>query len=153
MHFFDLLEKRHCVRSFQGKAVEAEKLQRILNAVSTAPSAGNLKAYSVTVVKDAKEKRLLADAAFGQGFVADAPLVLVFSADAGKNSARYGKRGELFALQDATIACAFAHLAAVELGLGSVWCGAFEEKDVAKAIGLQKGFTPIALLPIGYAAK
>lgn len=153
MGFFEVAEKRHSVRSFKKKPVEEEKLQRILNAISAAPSAGNLKAYKLTVVRDAKQKEALAGAALGQTFVAEAPIVLVFSADKEKSAARYGKRAGLYSLQDATIACAFAMLAAVEVGLSSCWVGAFSEEDVSAAISLPKKLRPIALLPIGYAGE
>jgi len=77
-------------------------------------------------------------------------LVLVFLADPERSSARYGDRGaKLYAMQDATIACAYAQLAAAELGLGSVWVGAFDEERVAKAVNAA-GKKPVAMLPIGY---
>ena len=152
MDFFKLIEKRHSVRSFKEKAVEQEKLQKILKAVSTGPSAGDLKAYEITVVTSPEQRRALSEAALHQEFVAAAPLVLVFSATPAKNAAQYGQRGkQLYALQDATIACTYAMLAAVELGLAGVWVGAFDEEAAAKAVALEPGLKPIALLPLGYA--
>jgi nitroreductase len=56
-------------------------------------------------------------------------------------------------VQDATIACAYAQLAAQEEGLGCVWVGAFDEKAVAKAVRAGEGMKPIAILPLGYAAE
>jgi len=59
----------------------------------------------------------------------------------------------LYALQDATIAATYAMLAAADLGLGSVWIGAFSDEGVWQAIGSPEGSNPVAILPIGYAAE
>jgi nitroreductase len=56
-------------------------------------------------------------------------------------------------VQDATIACTFAMLAAKALGLATVWVGAFDEDAVRIALGIPKELRPVAMLPVGYAAK
>jgi nitroreductase len=62
-----------------------------------------------------------------------------------------GERGKkLYSLQDATIAAAYSQLAATALGLGSVWVGAFDEKEVLKVLGNPEQLLPIAIIPIGY---
>ena len=67
---------------------------------------------------------------------------------------RYQERGtELYCLQDATIACTFAMLAAKAQGLDSVWVGAFKDEEVRKLIHLPASLRPVALLPVGYAGK
>ncbi|MEN8173939.1 MAG: nitroreductase family protein, partial [Chloroflexota bacterium] len=96
----------------------------------------------------------LADAALGQEFVAQAPVVLVFCAHAERSSKKYGLRGtDLYCLQDATIACTFAMLAATALDLASVWVGAFRESTVRHIIRAPQQHQPVAILPIGYPAE
>ncbi|MBU4225016.1 MAG: nitroreductase family protein, partial [Chloroflexi bacterium] len=56
-------------------------------------------------------------------------------------------------VQDATIACTYAMLAATALGLSTVWVGAFEEDAVREALGIPQELLPVAMLPIGYAGK
>lgn len=153
MEFFEVVKRRHSVRSYQDKPVEEEKLEKILEAVNSAPSAGNLQSFSVFIIKDLKKRKELAEAAQGQDFIAEAPLVLVFCSNPSRSSRRYGKRGEqLYSLQDATIAATFAMLAITDLGLSTVWVGAFDEKEVLKILGNPEGLIPIAILPIGYPA-
>ncbi len=60
---------------------------------------------------------------------------------------------KLYAVQDATIACTIAALAARSLDLGSVWVGAFNEDAVYSIIGSPQGQTPVAILPIGVPVK
>jgi nitroreductase len=154
MDFFEVIEKRRSVRVFQEREVEEEKVQVIIESIAEAPSAGNLQAFEVVLVKERETKRKLAEAAFGQGFVEEAPIVLVFYANKTRSTQRYGERGKnLYALQDATIACVFAQLSATALGLSSVWVGAFEEKKVVEALGGSEELVPVAILPIGYAAE
>lgn len=153
MEFFEVLENRRSVRAFQAKAVEEAKIKRILEALNSAPSAGGLQGFEVTLVKAQAKKEALLEAGLRQKFLKEAGFVLVFSVNP-ERSEKYGERGKtLYCLQDATIACAYAQLAATALGLGSVWVGAFEESQVKQALGLAKGLRPIALLPVGYPAE
>jgi len=150
MEFEEVLEKRHSIRAFQDKEIPKDKLNRIIKAVLSCPTAGNLQSYRVWVVKDKEKKATISKAAFGQTFVADAPVVLVFCASPGAASPKYGTRGrELYSTQDATIATTFAHLTAVAEGLGSCWVGAFEPEAVIKALDLPQNMVPVSILPIG----
>jgi len=151
MDFFDAVQTRRSTRAFVAKPVEAEKLQTILEAANRAPSAGNLQAYEIYLVTRRETLRALAAASLGQTFVAQAPVALAFCAHPKLSSRRYGHRGtSLYAIQDATIACTHAHLAATALGLASVWVGAFNDKAVREAIGTGEDLLPVAILPIGY---
>ena len=154
MEFFEVLKRRRSTRAYAAKPVEAEKLHKILAAANAAPSAGNLQAYEIYHVTDPQKKRALARAALEQDFVAAAPEVLVFCAHPARSAPRYRQRGvRLYALQDATIACTFAMLAATALGLATVWVGAFNDEAVSKVLGAPDSHVPVAILPIGYAAE
>ena len=154
MDFAQVVEERHSVRAFQGREVDRATLESIVRAARRAPSAGNLQAYKVAVVESPPVRRALAQAALDQDFVAQAPAVLVFLADATASGVKYGRRGEtLYAVQDATIACAYAQLAACDAGLGSCWVGAFHEDGVRSALHVDEGLRPVALLPLGYPAE
>ena len=154
MEFADVFRARRSIRAFRKKPVEAAKLDAILEAINAAPSAGNLQGYDVVRVEDAAARARLAEASLGQPFVAQAPVVLVFCANARRSGAKYGRRGEaLYAVQDATIAAAYAQLAAVDAGLATVWVGAFDESAVAEIVGAPPHARPVAILPLGYAAE
>ena len=154
MEFFKLIEKRQSTRKFQKKPVGKEKLTKILEAINSAPSAGNLQAYDVIVIEDKATREKLAEAALGQEFIVEAPVALVFCTNSDRTSFKYGRRGrELYCIQDATIACAYAQLAATSLGLASVWVGAFSEAGVSTLLSLTDNLKPVAILPIGYAAE
>jgi nitroreductase len=154
VNFFELIERRHSVRLFQDVPVETEKVEQILQSITCAPSAGNLQAYGIFLVQTPEKRVALAKAALDQDFIADAPLVLVFCAQPARSQMRYGPRGaNLYALQDATIACTFAMLAATALGLCSVWVGAFDDRKVLNVVGDPADLKPVAILPVGYPAE
>ena len=148
MDFFELIHKRQSIRKWQDKPLERTTLNCILEAIRLAPSAGNFQAYEVYVAKSAERRKAIAGATWDQGFIADAPIVLVFCSHAER--CEY-PGAETYALEDTVIACTFAMLAVTELGLGAVWIGAFDPKKMAETLGLPDGQVPIALLPIGYA--
>lgn len=152
----EIFKKRHSVRSFQSRDVPRRDLEAVLAAADSAPSAGGLKSREILVVTDDLTKKRLVEAAHGQEFVGQAPVVIVFWAVPSRSASKYGARGrDLFALQDATIAASFALLQVVASGLGACWVGAFDDEAV-KSIFREKigpDWRPIALLPVGYAAK
>ncbi|MDA8234454.1 MAG: nitroreductase family protein [Clostridia bacterium] len=149
----ELVKKRHSIRAFNQEPVTDELVTKILEVVQTAPTAGNLQAYEVVVVKDPEVRQKLARAALGQSFLATAPVVLGFVALPVTSGQRYGARGaQLYSIQDATIAATYAMLAATALGLATTWVGAFHEDEVRAALNAEANQVPVALLPLGYGA-
>lgn len=154
MDFFQTVHARQSVRAYQPKPVTSEQLEAILSAANRAPSAGNLQAYEIAIVRDAGTIQKLATTCFNQAFIAQAPVVLVFCADPARSAAKYGAAGEaLYSVQDATVATAYAELAAAALGLSACWVGAFVDKDIAALLKLRAGLRPVSLLPIGWPAE
>jgi nitroreductase len=149
-----LCQDRHSVRSFTSQEVTDEVLKEILEVTRLAPSAGNLQAYEIVVVKDKATRVKLAHAAYGQRYIAEAPVVLVFLALPTVSSQRYGSRGiNLYAIQDATIACTYTMLAAQASGLATTWIGAYDDAIVLEILNADNDKVPAAILPLGYAKE
>ncbi len=154
MGFKETAKNRHSIRAYLTKELEEEKLNLILESAGVAPSAGNLQAYKIFVIKERQAKQQIAAAANDQDFVGEAAVVLIFCQDAYQSAKKYSARGEkLYSIQDATIACAYAQLAANDLGLGTCWVGAFDEEKVKRTVHIPQTLRPVALLPIGYPAE
>jgi len=154
MDFNEVIKNRRSVREFDGEPVTDEDLEKILELVNQAPSAGNLQAYEVLVVRNKEKKEALVEAAYGQDLLSEAEAVLVFVADRNKSGIKYNKRGEeLYCVQDATIAAAYCELAATSLGIGSCWVGAFDPNEVRKIFNLSESQVPVALIPLGQYEK
>jgi len=147
MEFMELLRARHSVRRYLPRPVSEELVTKILEAVRTAPSAGNFQAYEIYLVSGSERMQALTAATFNHNWVAEAPMALVVCT----NAARCEYDGkEHWALQDASIAATLAHLAIVELGLATCWVGAFLPSKVAEVIEAAEGHVPLAVLPVGY---
>ena len=155
LDFFATVRRRHSIRHYQADMpVGDPELNAILEAAIAAPSAGDLQAYRIIAVREQALRQALAQAAKDQVFVGEAPICLVFCADTERSAAQFGERGQaLFALQDTTIAAAYAQLAAVASDLSATWVGQFDERAIAGLLELEANLQPVALLCIGYAAE
>ncbi|MCS7207690.1 MAG: nitroreductase family protein [Dehalococcoidia bacterium] len=151
MEFGTVVRRRRMVRAFQNRPVEAEKLARLLEYAQRAPSAGHLEPQEFILVQDATRKRQLAEAALGQEFIVQAPVVIVVCADARRTTWRYGQRGwERYCITDGAFASLLILLTAVDEGLGACFVGAFRDAEVARVLGLPPQVRPIGIIPIGY---
>jgi nitroreductase len=148
MEFMELVRARRSVRRYRGEAVPAELVAKVLEAVRTAPTAGNFQAYEIYLVSGEQRMKALAGATFNHDWIAQAPLALVVCTDAAR--CEYEPK-EHWAVQDASIAATLAHLAIADLGLSSCWVGAFIPAKVAEVIEAAEGHVPLAVLPFGYA--
>lgn len=137
------------MRAYQDTPLTEEEIGFILSCAGTAPSAGNREAWDVLVVTDQELKWALAQAAFDQPHVEQAPVLFVVCANYIRSMSRYGERGILYAVQDATIAATYMMLAVHAQGLSSCWTGAFEESEVKGILDLPQHIRPIAILAAG----
>lgn len=148
-----LIKARRSIRDFQKKDIPDAVIRKLTDAIIWAPSAGNLQSRKFYFISDSKTKRSLAGAAFNQGFIAEAPLIVVGCTD-NRIKSRYGERGtDLYAIQDVACSVMNMMLVASENGLGSVWVGAFRERDVFEILGLPGHLRPVAMVPIGYPTR
>ena len=149
----ETIKNRRSIREFQAKEIPEKLIEKLIEALIWAPSAGNLQSRKFYFVFDQKTKRELVKAALGQDFIAQAPLVVIGCTD-NKIAWRYGERGKnLYSICDVSASIENMMLVAHEEELGSVWVGAFDEKEVSKILNLPENLRPIAIIPIGYPAE
>ena len=150
MDLFKAIETRRSVRRYGAEDVADDVVLRVVRAGHMAPSAGNLQARDFIVIRDGAKKKALAEAAFDQGFVARAPVVIAVCGNL-KRIAPYGKRGtELYVYHDVAAAVENMLLAAHALGLGACWVGAFDDDAVREILALPSHAVPMALIPLGH---
>ncbi len=146
----DLIKKRHSIRAYKSDDIPSKIIAEIEESLILAPSAGNLQARKFFFIRDKIKKMAIARAALSQMFIAEAPIVIVGCTD-DFIKYRYGNRGLfLYSIQDVAISISFAMLVAQQHGLGTVWIGAFDEKEVSYILNLPKNLRPVVILPIGY---
>jgi FMN reductase [NAD(P)H] len=150
-NIFNIMLSRRSQRKFENKEVEDSKVEMILAAADTAPTAGGFQGFEVYHIKNPETKLKLIDAANKQPYV-NAPIVLVFCMNPERVKMNFPPNIlKKFSLQDATLAAAYSQLAAHALGLSSVWIGMIDEEKVMAILGTQ--YTPSSILCLGYPKK
>ncbi|MGH1521646.1 MAG: nitroreductase family protein [Nitrosopumilus sp.] len=145
---FAVMAKRRSTRKFLDKPVETTKIDKIIAAADTAPTAGNYQGFEIFYVRSLEKKKLLVDACNKQPYV-DAPVVLVFCKNPSRVKFDFSEYIlKKFAIQDATLAAGYSQLAAQALGLSSIWIGMFDEQKVMDILGTD--LVPSSILCIGY---
>ena len=147
MDVFAAISQRSSVRAYKAKDIEEDKLKRILEAARLSPSASNRQEWKFIVVTNKETKKKLAQAAFGQFFIGEAPIVIVAC---GTESKAIMSCGQPTHTVDVSIACAYMILQAYELGLGTCWIGAFKEDETKKILKIPEHVRVVAMTPLGY---
>lgn len=143
------IKMRRSVRSYSARPIPEDVLDRMRQALRSAPSACNLQPWHFIFVSDEKLKKQVAAVAHDQMWMADAPIIVAalgFPDEAYKHMA--GHRNSVAI--DVAIALDHLTLAAVAEGLGTCWIGAFHENLMKKLLNVPDDVELIALTPLGY---
>jgi len=148
MNVYEAIANRYSVRAYLPKPLEQDKLERILDAARLAPSACNRQAWKFIVVRDAKVRQALAEAA-EQPFLAQAPVIVAIVGLEPKAMMHCGVPTDPV---NCAIAMEHMALAATAEGLGCCWIGHFQQDSCCRILGVPQTAEVIELMPIGYAA-
>ena len=156
MNFLEIAQTRQSCRAYdEGRAVEPEKLNAVLEAVRLAPSACNGQPYHFTVCRGEKAKAVAA-AVSGMGmnkFASQAPVLIVVSEKPYVKSAALGARvkGNDYRSIDIGIAAAYLTAEATTQGLASCILGWLDDGKIRDICGLDQ---PVRLvITLGYAKE
>jgi len=147
---YEAIMSRRSIRSYEDKPVPEDVLRRVLEAGRAAPSARNMQEWKFVVVRDAEVRMKLSEAANGQKFVAEAPVVIAACSLQSDYVMTCGHPAHLI---DIPIAVDHMTLAAAAEGLGTCWIGAFHQDKAKEALGIPEEITVVSLLPLGYPAE
>jgi len=156
----ELMVSRQSDRSYSDRAVEKEKLDRIMEAGRMAPSACNSQPWKFIIVDDAVLREQLAVAASAKllgmnSFVAQAPVHIIIVREKANMSSRIGAtvKNKDYSLIDIGIASENICLQTRAEGLGSCMIGWFDEKMVRKILHIPSSKKVELIITIGYPAK
>ena len=146
---------RKSIRMFDPlRAVEDEKVEKILKAAMCAPSAMDKRPWEFVVVKDKAQLQKLGERLPNSRVANGAQLAIVVcgSLDNGLPG-----RSKEYWIHDCSAASMNILLAAHGLGLGAVWTGVYPGEDrvaaVREILSIPDGFMPLNVIPLGYAAE
>jgi nitroreductase len=150
MELKEVIKKRQSIRNYKDRPIPEEKLRKVLEAARLAPSGSNRQDMKLVVVRDYETRRALAQAANGQAFVGQAPVVIAAVATRAENI--MGCEVPNYPV-DLAIAVDHMTLAAVDEGLGTCWIGAFSQGGVKQILKIPDKYKVVALLPLGFPSK
>ncbi|MBQ8834310.1 MAG: nitroreductase family protein [Oscillospiraceae bacterium] len=156
MDFLEIARARQSCRAYdEGRAVEPEKLEAVLEAARLSPSACNGQPYHFTVCRGQAAKDV-AMACRGLGlnkFAVQAPVVIVVSEEPYVKSAAMGARvkGNDYRSIDIGIATAYLTAEAAAQGLSTCILGWLDDPKIREICGLTH---PVRLvITLGYAKE
>ena len=151
MDFYELAQSRRSIRKFKKENVPVEDIEKIIKSAQYAPSAGNCQSWHFFIIIDKNIQAEIKNKSCNQSFILTAPVFIIVCADIEKSEKRYGERGrDLYCIQDTAAAIQNILLCAKSLGLGTCWCGDFNENTLSEILNLQKNLRPVAIIPVGY---
>ena len=149
MDVYEAIATRKSVRAFADRDVPEAVMSRLLEAARLAPSASNRQEWRFVVVRDKPTRQKLMEAAKGQRFVGQAPVVIACCAETDQHVMTCGQKCYPI---DVAIAIDHMTLVAVEEGLGTCWIGAFYANQVREILGIPEDVPVVELLTLGYPA-
>lgn len=156
MNFLEIAQNRQSCRAYdEGREVEQEKLDAVLEAARLAPSACNGQPYHITVCRgEAAEAVAMACRGMGMNkFAVQAPVTLVLSEMPYVKSAAMGARvkNNDYRSIDIGIAAAYLTAEAAAQGLATCILGWLDDGKIRQICGLEH---PVRLvITLGYAKE
>ena len=149
MEFNEVIKDRYSCKKFDGRPVDKEQLNAILEAGRLAPTAKNLQEQRVYVVQSAEGLAKI-DKLTPCRYGASTVLVVAFDS---KNVFVYLGEKRDSGVEDASIVATHLMLAAKNAGVDSCWINFFDPEIAAKELGLPENEEVLMLLDLGYAAE
>ena len=147
MELFEAVKGRHSARAYSDKPVESEKVDRILEAGSLAPSAVNSQPWRFYVAESGEARAKVFKAMMGFNKWAErVPVFIVVLADL---DSAYRKEAKNYKI-DIGLCLENMMLAAEALGLGCCPIAGFENSVLVGELGLPENLEPEIILPVGY---
>ena len=159
--FLDLAGRRQSDRAFDStRAIEPEKIARILEAAQLAPSACNAQPYKIIVVDDPELKNKVADTTSSKvlgmnHFTKQAPVHMIIVEENPNFTSGIGAvvKDRHFPYIDIGIVAAHITLAAADEGIGSCILGWFDEKMLRTLLGIPARKRILLDVILGYSTQ
>ncbi|MBP5548183.1 MAG: nitroreductase family protein [Bacteroidales bacterium] len=161
MDTIELIKNHRSIRRFKTKAIEEEKMNRILECGMRASNTGNMQIYSIIVTQKPENIANLSKLHFGQ--CASAPAFLTICVDVNRYHHWCRLRGcdepydnflwLMSGTVDASLAAQNICIAAESEGLGFCYLGTvmYNTEAIAEELNLPKWVVPVVTLAMGYA--
>ena len=149
MEFKEVIQNRYSCKNFDGRKIEREKLQAILEAGRAAPTAKNFQEQRIYVI-ETNEGLSKIDQLTPCRYGAGTCLLVAFDTN---NVFTYPGEKRDSGVEDATIVATHMLLAAANEGVDSCWINFFDPEQAKAKFHLPQNEEVLMILDLGYAAK
>lgn len=146
MDFEDVIRNRYSTTKFDGRPVEREKVERILEAGRLAPTAANKQPQRVYVL-ESRHSLVLMDQVTPCRYGASTALLVCSD-----TKEALSLKGTSFAETDACIAATHMMLEATNIGVDNIWLAIGDREQARRVFALPNEILPICFIDLGYAA-
>jgi nitroreductase len=151
--FLELCQERRSVRSFDQRAIDQEKLERILEAGRIAPTAANKQPQRVYVLQSEEAMEKAREAAGRMMHNAQLALLVCYDSDESWHGEAFGEPDYDGGEVDAAIVTTSMMMEATELGIGTLWVRGFNAPKASEVFELPVNIHPVCFLVLGYATE
>lgn len=149
MNVNEALLARRSIRKYQNIEVNDEQITELLKSAMAAPSACNKTPWEFYVIKNKEIQEQIKISYKNYNF--NSPLLIVVGANL---DLTISKDNNDFWIQDCSAAIENILVEAVELGLGTCWCGIYPRIDrvekIKNILNLTDNIVPLGLIHVGY---
>lgn len=149
MEFKDVVKNRYSCKSYDGRKVEQDKLDRILEAGRLAPTAKNLQEQHIYVVQS-EEGLAKIDKVTPCRYNAGTCLLVAFDKN---NVYTYPNSARESGVEDATIVATHLMLAAADEGVDSCWLNCIDIDKIKAEFALPVNEDVLMILDLGYGSE
>lgn len=142
MGFFDVVKKRCSVREYNGRPVDRNVLESMVDAGRRAPTARGEEPWEFIVVVDKKKLAVLADITDHGRFLKDAQAAIIIVC-----------RETKYYLEDGCAATENILLTATDLGVGSCWIAGDKKPyaaSIMQCLNIPSGYKLVSIIALGY---
>ncbi len=148
MEFLKVIKERYSCKKYDGRSVEREKLNAILNAGRLAPTAKNLQEQRIYVI-EGDENLKKVDSITPCRYNAGTCLLVAFNKD---TVFTYPNSDRNSGIEDATIVATHMILAAANEGVNSCWVNCLDIDKAKELFNLPDNEEVLMIMDLGYAA-
>jgi nitroreductase len=155
MQFYDVVKTRKSIKKFKNTPIEAEKLDRMVNAAMMSPSWKNKTSYKFILVDEKIKLEQISKAIMNKDDLAaqsitEAPMTAIVVANPADSGEIENKE---YYLVDSAIAMEHFVLSATNEGYGTCWIASIDEDIIKKTLAIPQNYKVVAMTPIGEIAE
>ena len=149
----EVINSRRSVRSFTEQKPQYKIIYEIIKTAYNSPRAGNITNYHVIIVTQKDKIAQIANLAYQQSWIAQAPLLIVVINKKDEMAKFYPEKSDRFSTQNTAVFIQNLLLLIHSAGLSTCWVESFQEEIIKDYLGVSKLDEIHTILPVGYAKE